>query len=77
MDDVGQGGDESRLAEARHAFEKDMTVGEQAHDDALDDVVVTDDHLRDFLFHPREEFLESFYLLFDCCAHLVCVGLTA
>jgi hypothetical protein len=77
VDDIGQRRDKSGLPEARYAFEENVTVGEQAHDDALDDVVITDDHFRDFLFYPREELLESFDLLFDCSAHLVCVGLTA
>jgi hypothetical protein len=54
MHDVGKRRDQSRLAEPRHAFQQDMAICEQRHDHALDDVVVADNHLRDFLFYLGE-----------------------
>ena len=47
-----------------------MAAGQQAHDDAIDDVAVTDDDLRDFFFYLFELFLEGDDLLIDRSAHL-------
>jgi hypothetical protein len=45
--DVGEGADEHRLAEARHALQQDVAPGEQGDDAAVDDLAVADDHLAD------------------------------
>ena len=44
---IGQRADEQRLAQAGHAFEQGMAADEQAGQDAVDDLVVADDHLAD------------------------------
>jgi hypothetical protein len=40
--------DEERLSEARHTFEQAVTACEEAHEDAVDDFLVTDYGLSDF-----------------------------
>ena len=49
---VGQGPDQERLAQPRHAFQQRMAADEQAGQDAVDDLVVADDHLGDLGLHP-------------------------
>ena len=46
-----------------------MAPGEQAHQHAFDDLVVTDDHLRNFGFDDFELLLEEFDLLVEFCDH--------
>lgn len=38
-----QCGNKLRFPEARHTLEQDMTIGEEAHDHAIDDLLVTND----------------------------------
>ena len=49
---LGQGADQERLAQPRHAFQQAMAAGEQAGQHAVDDLVVADDHPAD-LFADR------------------------
>ena len=44
---VGQGPDQQGLAQPRDPFQQRMAADEQAGQDAVDDVVVADDHLGD------------------------------
>ena len=48
MHHVRQRGNQLGFAESGHAFEQNVAAGEQAHDHAIDDVVVADDDFRDF-----------------------------
>ena len=47
IDRLGQGSHQQRLAQPGNAFEQRMTADEQAGQDAVDDLVVADDHLAD------------------------------
>ena len=46
---VGQGPDQHRLAEARHALQQDVAAGQQGDHDAAYDGLLADDHPADFL----------------------------
>jgi hypothetical protein len=41
--------DEERLGEARHALEEDVTIGKQGDQQALNDSILADDSLADFV----------------------------
>ena len=43
--DVAQRGNQLRFSQPRHAFQKNVSAGEQTHDDAIDDFAVADDDL--------------------------------
>ncbi len=49
---VGQRPHQQRLAQAGHAFQQRVAADEQAGQDAVDDLVVADDHLGDLALHP-------------------------
>ena len=51
-----QGAEEGSLAEARNAFEQDMPGGEEADEDAFDDVVLADNDFGDFSSNARQTF---------------------
>ena len=55
---LGQGADQQRLAQARHAFQQAMAADEQAGQHAVDDFVVADDHPAD-LFADRRIALDE------------------
>ena len=46
--DGGEGAEECGLAETGDAFEKDVAAGEEADQDAIDDVLLADDAFRYF-----------------------------
>ena len=54
-DHRGEGLDGERLGDARHALEQDVPLGEQAHQDHLDQAILTDDHLLDLVGDPLEQ----------------------
>ena len=59
-DRIGQRAHQKRLAQTRHAFQQRMAADEQAGQDAMDDLVVADDHLGDLrldLFIRGAEFI--------------------
>ena len=58
VEHLGQRADEERLAQARHALEQGMAADEQAGQDAVDDLVVADDHLADLVPDLGESFAE-------------------
>ena len=47
VDRLGERAHEHRLAEAGHAFEQRVAAAEQAHEHALDDLFLADDHRAD------------------------------
>ena len=53
-----QSGNQQRLAQARHAFEKDVPVGEQRCKREIHDLLVADDDLRDFVLKSGEHLPE-------------------
>ena len=69
--DICERGDQLCFTEARHTFQKHVTAGKQAHDDAIDDVSIPDDDFRNFLFDLFELFLERGNLLIDGSTHLL------
>ena len=71
MHRVGKRRDQLCFAEARHAFQKHVTAGKQAHNNAVDDFSVSDDDLGNFLFDLFELFLERNNLLIDGSTHLL------
>ena len=54
MQHAAEGAQQRGLAEAGHAFEQNVAAGEQADQDAIDDVLLADDDLADFLAHLIE-----------------------
>ena len=71
----GQRFDGERLGQARHAFEQDVAVGEQADDQPLDQIVLADDDLADFVEerpHEGAGFLHRFVDGVDSCIHFGC-----
>ena len=63
-----------RLGEARHAFEEDMAVGEQADDQPLGQIMLADDDLAEFVKQRVREgarFLDRFVDGVDSCAHVL------
>src|SRR5205823_14488593 len=67
---IGKRGHEFRLSQSRDAFQQYVSAGEQTHDDAIDNLAVTDDDFADVLFYAFEPFLERCNLLIDGSAHL-------
>ena len=47
----GERAHEQRFAQPRHAFEQAVAANEKAGQDAVNDVVVADDHAADFFSH--------------------------
>ena len=45
---AGQGLDGKGFGQAGHAFEQDVAVGQQADDQAFDQIILADDDLADF-----------------------------
>ena len=62
VDDVGEGADEHRLAQAGHAFEQRVAVGDQADQRLPDEVVLADDDALDLAFDGGRQLGE----LLDC-----------
>ena len=54
LDGRGQRADGQRLGQARHAFEQDMAVGEQADEQPVHQMFLADDDLADFLAQPAD-----------------------
>jgi len=61
----GQRADEQGLAEAGHAFEQRVSASEEACEHALDDLLLPDDHLADFVAQLLELIPELRDLLLD------------
>ena len=51
VENPGQRADHQRLGQAGHAFQQAMAAGEDGGEDLLDDVVLADDDLLQFLLH--------------------------
>ena len=51
VDDVGEGLDGERLGQAGHAFEQDVAVGQQCHQQSLEQHVLADDDAADLEQH--------------------------
>ena len=69
----GEAHDRKCLRQARHAFEKDVTVGKEAVDEGPDQVVLPDDPLPDLREKPVHEVAVRLDLLpdlFDVDGHL-------
>jgi len=49
MQDAREGSQERGFAEAGDAFEKDVAAGEEADEDAIDDLLLADNNFADFL----------------------------
>ena len=58
IESVRDGADQQRLAQARYAFEEHMPAGDQRGERALDNFVLADKDLRDFLAKTLEVFTE-------------------
>ena len=68
IDRLGQRGDGQRFGQPRHAFQQDVPVGEQADQQGVDQVILSDNHLAHFAaqridedafaFDPFVEFLD-------------------
>ena len=69
VQDVGDGGDDLRLADPGDPFQQDMPLGQQADQHTVDDLLGTDDDLADFLADERELLGEAAYSLFDFGCH--------
>jgi hypothetical protein len=54
MEDPGEGTQKGGLAEAGNALEQDVAAGEEAGEDAFDDVVLADDDSGNLLAHEVE-----------------------
>ena len=54
VQDARQRAQQGGLAQARNAFEQHVSAGEQADQNAVDDVVLADDDFRDFIAHLSE-----------------------
>ena len=50
----GERAQRKRLGEARHALEQEMTIGQQANEKALDELILTDDHPCHFLLERTD-----------------------
>lgn len=62
---VGEGTDEEGFAEARHAFEEDVSPRDERGERAVDDLVLADDHLADFASEGFEIGSKLIEALFD------------
>ncbi len=54
-DDPGEGLDRERLRDARDTFEEDVAAGQQAHENPLDELILTDDDTLDLVDGPLEQ----------------------
>jgi hypothetical protein len=54
-DDPGKGGDRERFREAGYALDQAMSAGEQRDEHALDQLLLTDDHVLDLEERVLEE----------------------
>ena len=62
VENPGQRADHQRLGQARHAFQQAMAAGEDGGEQLLDDFVLADDDLLQFLLHQTPmlaEFLQD------------------
>jgi hypothetical protein len=55
VDGVGHGLDREGLREARDSLDEDVPVGEQAHEDAVHDLLLAHDHAGDLALELRDE----------------------
>ena len=62
------------LAEPGHAFQKDMPLAENGHQDVVDQVGITDNDLRNFLMDMLEIGLERFHLAVKVCYRIAHAG---
>jgi hypothetical protein len=51
-----------------------VAVGEQAHYDAINDLLIPDNDFRDLLLDASELFLKGFYLLINRSVHFLTSG---
>jgi len=65
-DTVGEGFDGECFGESGDAFKEDMAVGEQADDEALDEVTLPDDDLADFGEEGADESASALNFFVDC-----------
>ena len=57
--------DGERLGQAGHAFEQHVAIGQQADEQAIDEILLPDDDARDFLLERRDPLAGFFDLLGD------------
>ena len=64
---------DERFGQAGHAFEQDVAVGQQADDQPLDQIILADDDLAEFVKQRVREgarFLDRFVDGSDSCIHV-------
>jgi len=55
VDSLGQGFNSQCLSEAGHAFQQDVAVGEQTDEQAVEHLMLTDDHSSNFIPQPVDK----------------------
>ena len=77
VEDPGQRADHQRLGQAGHAFQQAMPAGEDGGEELLDDFVLADDDLLQFLLHELPmlaELLQDVAETALFCGHLIPVS---